>query len=236
MKKIVIGSLCVVMSLFAESIYATFDVVAKKSANVAFSSGGTVDIISVDIGSSVKKGEKLAVLNNNDIKALLNIRQTSLKYAKKDYDRQVKIKNIIDRAKFDKYENLYESAKAQVIYQQAILDKTILKAPFDGIVVSKEIESGDVVSGQQIKTAFKIQSIHKRKLILQFDQKYHSVVKVGDHYSYKVDGDEKLYVSKISKVYPSISMNNRKLKAEVEVEGFVVGLFGDGYILTPDDK
>ena len=26
----------------------------------------------------------------------------------------------------------YENAKAQLIYQQALLDKTLLKAPFDG--------------------------------------------------------------------------------------------------------
>mgnify|MGYP000695844682 CR=1 FL=1 len=39
--------------------------------------------------------------------------QSHLNFAKKDYDRQVKIKSIIDRAKFDNYENIYESAKAQ---------------------------------------------------------------------------------------------------------------------------
>lgn len=232
MKKILLASLLLVTSLFGESIYATFDVVAKKSANVAFSSGGIVNTIFVDIGSVVKVGDKLAVLNNKDVKAMLNIHQTSLKYAKKDYDRQEKIKNIIDKAKFDKYENVYESAKAQVIYQKAILEKTILQAPFDAVVISKEIESGDVVSGQQAKTAFKLQSIEKRKLILQFDQKYHKVVKIGDSFSYKLDGDDTKYTGIISKIYPYSNSKTRKIGAEVLTSGVLVGLFGDGYITS----
>ncbi|MEA3383885.1 MAG: biotin/lipoyl-binding protein, partial [Campylobacterota bacterium] len=178
-KKVLIG-LLLIGNLYAQSIYATFDVEAKNSANVAFSSSGIVDEVSVDIGVVVKKGDILATLKADDLKALLKVHNTTLKFAKKDFDRQVKIKNIIDEAKFDSYSQKYESAKAQVLYQKALLEKTILKAPFDAIVVSKELESGDVVSGQMIKTAFKVQSIQTRKLVLKFDQKYHSIVKVGD--------------------------------------------------------
>jgi len=232
MKKIVIGSFFCVISLFANSIYATFDVVAFKSVNVSFNSSGIVDKIYVDINSKVKKNAVLSYNHSEDIEALLNIHKTTLKYAKKDYDRQVKIKNIIDKAKFDSYENTYKSAQAQVKYQQAILDKTILKAPFEALVISKEIEEGDLVSAQQSKTAFTLQSIHKRKLILQFDQKHHGSVKTGDKYIYKVDGDSTEYSGVISKVYPSANVQTRKIKAEVLVDDIIVGLFGDGYITT----
>jgi len=231
-QKLLVGILLLGVNLFAQSIYATFDVSAKQSAHVAFSSSGIIDEVLVDVGSVVSKKDILATLDNKDSQALLHIHQTTLKYAKKDYDRQVKIKNIIDRAKFDKYENVYESAKAQVSYQKAILDKTILKAPFDAVVISKEVESGDVVSGQQAKTAFQLQSINERKLILQFDQKYHNNVKVGDSYSYKIDGDEKKYIGKIVKIYPYADTKTRKIKAEVITKNIIVGLFGDGYITT----
>jgi len=67
-------------------------------------------------------------------------------------------------------------------------------------------------------------------LILQFDQKYHSKVKVGDLYTYKLDGDTSEYSGIISKVYPYANTQTRKIKAEVLVDDIVVGLFGDGYI------
>jgi len=232
MKKIVLINILLVISLFGESIYATFDVTAQKSAHVAFSNSGIVNEIFADIGSIVTKGDTLATLNNDDVKAMLRIYETSLKYAKKDYDRQVKVKKIIDKAKFDKFENIYENAKAQVVYQKAILNKTILKAPFDAIVISKKIESGDLVTAQQGKTAFELQNINKRKLILQFDQKYHKSVKIGDTYSYKIDGDTSSYTGKIVKIYPYADTKTRKIKAEIFTENMIVGLFGDGYITT----
>ena len=235
-KKILWGLLLVVVSVQAQEVYATFTVEARKSANLAFTSSGTVDKVWVDISSVVKKGEVLAELQNHDLKAALNIATTALKYAKKDYERQLKVKKLLDASKFDSYAFKYENAKAQVIYQQALLDKTILKAPFDGIIIYKSIEEGDVVSGAMIRTVFKIQSKHERKIILSFDQKYWKIIKKGQLFHYQLDGDNQKYTGKISKIYPYADSGNRKIKAEVLVKDFIVGLFGEGYIEIPDTK
>ena len=218
--------------LQAQKIYATFDVVAQKSANLAFVSSGIVQKVNVDVGSVVKKGDILAILDNNDIKAMLDKTKIVLKFAKRELKRQEKIKNLIDASKYDKVLSNYENAKASYAYQQAIYEKTFLKAPFDGVIYDKAIEVGDAVSAMMLKTVFKIQSIHKRKLILEFDQKYHDIVKVGQTFKYKVDGDSKTYTGIISKVYPYANFNNRKIKAEVKAKDFTVGLFGDGYIIV----
>ena len=230
MKRLILSLWLIVASLRADDIYATFSVEAYKSANLAFSSGGIVKKVLVDITDEVKKGDIIAQLNNDDLKAMVEVSKTAVKYAKKDYDRQLKVKNIIDKSKFDQYAFKYENAVAQLKYQQALLDKTILKAPFDGIIFDKNVEVGDVVTGMNPKTIFKIQSKSKRKLILEFDQKYWQKVKVGDIFEYKIDGDSKKYTAKISKIYPIANSKNRKIKAEVEANNFTVGLFGDGYI------
>ena len=230
MKKIILGLWLVVSGLSADGIYATFTVQAKQSANLAFSSSGIVKKVLVEVTNEVKKGDTIAVLNNDDLKAMLEVSKTAVKYAKLDYDRQLKVKHMIDKSKFDKYAFKYENTKAQLAYQQSLLNKTILKAPFDGVIYDKLIEVGDVVSGQMIKTVFKIQSQTKQKLVLEFDQKYWQSVKVGQTFKYGVDGDSKIYEGKISKIYPFASSGNRKIKAEVEVDGFIVGLFGEGNI------
>ncbi len=236
MKKIFILLALLLVNLQAKEIYATFTVHADKSANLAFSSSGIVDSVKVDIGSVVKKGDILAKLQNDDYKASLNITQTTLKYAKKDYMRRQKVKSIIDQGEFDKYASKYADAKAALAYKQALLDKTILKAPFDGVIYDKAIEVGDAVSGAMIRTVFKIQSKSERKLLLAFDQKYWSDVKVGDKFSYKVDGSDKTYEGIIRKIYPTIDRKKRKIKAEVKAKDFIVGLFGDGTIITTEKK
>jgi RND family efflux transporter MFP subunit len=232
MKKIFLTLLTLVSLIHAQNIYATFDVVAAKSANLAFTASGIVQKVNVDIGSIVKKGDILAVLDNDDIKAMLDKTKIVLKFATRELKRQEKIKNLIDASKYDKVLSNYENAKASVAYQQALYEKTILKAPFDGIIYDKAIEVGDAVSGMMLKTVFKIQSLKERKLILEFDQKYHGIVKVGQTFKYKVDGDSKTYTGVISKVYPYANFDNRKIKAEVKAKDFTVGLFGDGYIIV----
>ena len=224
------------LSLHAEEIYATFTVEASQHADLAFTTTGTVEKVNVDVASVVKKGEILAELNNEDLKAALDIATIAMKYAKRDYERQVKVKTLVDASKFDSYAFKYEHAKAQTAYQQALLDKTQLKAPFDGVIYEKSVEVGDVVSGAMIRTVMKIQSLKERKLILSVDQKYWKVLKSGLVFRYKVDGDSSVYTGKISKVYPYANDANRKIRAEVEAEGFTPGLFGDGYIIVPDTK
>jgi len=219
-------------AIYAEEIYATFQVQADKSAELAFSSSGIVNKVNIDVGSVVKKDDVLASLENSDLKATLESAEVAEKYAKKDFERQEKVKQVIDQAQFDQYAFKYENAKAQAAYQKALFDKTVLKAPFDGVIFEKIVEEGDVVSGAMIRTILKIQSLHERKLVLTFDQKYHTAVKVGDLFKYKVDGDNNLYEGKITKIYPALDIDKRKVIAEVEAKDLMVGLFGEGTIFT----
>ncbi len=250
MRKIIFTLIALVASLSASEIYATFNIQADKSANLAFYTGGIVNKIYVDVSSDVKKGDKLIELQNDDLKAALRMAKASLddakltlKFAKKDYERQLLIKDLIDEAKFDQYLLTYERTKiavaqsqANLAYQQSLLDRTILLAPFDGVIFERSVEVGDVVSGMMLRTIFKIQSKEMRKLILEFDQKYWKVVKVGDEVRYTVNGDSNTYKGKISKLYPDANSNNAKMQAEVRATNFVVGLFGEGYIAVAKKK
>lgn len=233
MKKIVF-LVFVLLQLNAEEIYATFDVEADQSASLAFSSSGIIGDMNVDIGSEVKKNELLAELINDDIKAMVEVSTVALKYAKSDYERQEKVKQHINESLFDSFAFRYDNAKVQLQYQKTLLDKTYLRAPFDGVITAKKVEIGDVVSGQMITEVFDIQSLKERKLVLKFDQKYHKIVKVGDSFKYKVDGDDTVYTGAIYKIYPTIDSRSRKMLAEVKAENFPVGLFGDGYITAAE--
>ena len=236
MSKILLGLISLIFTLNAAEVYATFDVTAQKDARLAFDAGGITKKVNYDVASSVKKDAVLASLQNDDMRASLERAKITLKFAKKDYERQLKVRNLIDAGKFDQYAYRYENAKNEVVFAQANYDKTFLRAPFDGVIYEKDIEVGDTLSGMMLKTVFKIQSKNKRKLILEFDQKYHNSVKAGQMFSYVVDGDSKKYKGVISKVYPYANSGNRKIKAEVKANNFVPGLFGEGYIQIPDTK
>jgi len=234
--KIILSVWFLTISIQAQEVYATFNVEAKRSANLAFTSSGIVKHVLVEVSSEVKEGEVLAKLQNDDLKAALYIATTALKYAEKAYERQKKVKKLVDASYFDSFAFKYENAKAQLKYQQALLDKTILKAPFDAVIFEKSVEVGDVVSAAMIRTILKVQSKQMRKLVLEFDQKYWKNIELGQTFYYRIDGDSEKYKGEISKIYPSANSGNRKIRAEVEVKDFVVGLFGEGYIIIPEEK
>ncbi|TKI69727.1 efflux RND transporter periplasmic adaptor subunit [Sulfurimonas crateris] len=246
MIKILFGVLFSLLSLNAQDVYANFFVEPLKDAALAFHAGGIVKEVRAEVSSSVKKGDLLAVLANDDIKALLDVAKAELanaeveyKYAARDYERQQKVRHLIDEARFDIYALAYEKsktalelAKANLTYREALYKKSMLYAPFEGVVYEKSVEIGDVVTEMAPKVVLKLQSRVERKLVLEFDQKYWQDVKIGQSFRYKVDGDEKEHRGVITKLYPHVDKQSRKLHAEVEVKGFAAGLFGDGYIET----
>ena len=234
-------------TLRAESIYATFDVVAQQRAELSLTASGIIAEIDVEVGSKVKKGDVLLRLDNKDMqeavalaKARLALAKIDLKYAKRNYERFAKVKNVIDEGEFDKYASAYEKAKSavqeakvNVAYKQALLDKTVLKAPFDGVIYDKPVEVGDVVSGAMVKILLRLQSAEAMKLRLEVDQKYWRVLKPGLPFHYRIDGDPHLREGRLSLVYPYADSANRKIIAEVPAKGIVPGLFGEGEIEAP---
>jgi RND family efflux transporter MFP subunit len=231
MKKILL-ILFIVNLLKAEDVYATFDVRAEYEATIAFSSSGIIEKIHVKEGNAIKQNEIIATLENSDAKAMVEQAKVKLKYAKKDLDRQYQVKKYLDQARIDNYEKLYESAKAEFDYQNALYEKTILRAPFDGTITSKLVEIGDVVSGQMITKAFEIASLDDIKLVLTFDSRHYDEVKIGSIFKYKIDGSEQEYIGTIEHIYPAVDSATNKITAEVKVEGFPIGLFGAGYIVV----
>ena len=67
MKRLLFVLVFLFASAQAENVYATFNVLPNKSADTAFYSNGVVEKIYVDINSKVKKGQKLAELQNTDL-------------------------------------------------------------------------------------------------------------------------------------------------------------------------
>ena len=65
MKKLLFSIVMVVTAIYAEEVYATFQVEAEKSAELAFSSSGIVEKVHVEVGRAGKKEDVLATLENS---------------------------------------------------------------------------------------------------------------------------------------------------------------------------
>ena len=230
------------MSAMAQDIYATFNVRADKSANLVLAASGLIKTIHADVGDKVKKGQILLELDSDDLRTSIVLAQkkvelseVNLRFAKKSYERYLKVKEVVDESEFDKYVSAYErakidlaKAKANLKYKRALLAKTRLRAPFSGTISAKMVEVGDGVSAAMMPTLFTLVTLQKQKLIVLIDEKYWRQVKVGQTFTYSMDGSQKKFTTKVSKIYPSIDPKRRAMTLEMPVKGLKVGLFGHG--------
>ena len=229
MKKILyIGLLCA--HLWGEDVYAIFNAEAVKDANLKLATSGIVTNMFVDVDSEVKKDDLLLTLFSYDIESQMRSTEQQYLFAKKQYERYNRSGGAVDKNTLDKYYFEYKKLEADYAYQKAMLSKTQLKAPFDGIIASKDIELGDGVNANGTNP-FRIIS-KEVKLVLEFDFKYASKVKVGDTFDFQIDGRKDKLSATISKIYPTASTTSRKVKAEAMVKDVIPGTFGDGYIRT----
>jgi len=142
---------------------------ATDSSNLSFEVNGIVDTVLVDIGSRVKKGQPLAVLDKEPykldmdaVRAELTAAKAQVVSTKEAYDRQKRVysqgagaKSRLERAKYN-----YEAARSQVKYQTAKLnlskrnlDKTTLTAPYDGYIAWRSVQPHEEIKvGQTVLT------------------------------------------------------------------------------------
>lgn len=231
MKKILITTLLMFQALLAGEVYATFDVVSEKSSELGLSISGVVGSLNVDVGDKVKKGDLLLALSNAQEKNEFEVARKNAEHSVKTYDRYAKISDVIDKEKMENYLYDQDIQLLNAQNREIIFKKTELRAPYDLVVTKKMTELGDIVLGSQTKL-LTVASTHDVKLVLKMDEKYWNNVKVGQKFTYKVDGSDKKYEGVISKIYPTILPSTREMQAEVKAVDLMPGLFGNGMIVA----
>ena len=229
MKKVFIATLLMFQALIAGEVYATFDVVSEKNSELGLSISGVVGALHVEVGSKVKKGDLLLSLNNSQEKNEFEIARKNAEHSLKTYERYAKIADVIDKEKMENYTYDRDINLLNAHNKELIFKKTELRAPYDLVVTQKNTELGNIVLGSQTKL-LTVATTHDVKLVLKFDEKYWTKIKVGQKFTYKVDGSDKKYEGVISKIYPTILTSTREMQAEVKAVDLMPGLFGNGTI------
>ena len=229
MKKIFVIMLFMIHALYAEDIYATFDVESQKESELGLSVSGIVSTLNVNIGDKLKKGDLILSLNNAQERNEYEIARKNAEHSAKTYARYAKISDVIDKERMENY--LYDKDITQLNAKnkEIILDKTELRAPYDLVITKKNIDLGAIVLASQTKLIDVI-ALDDVKLVLKFDEKYWQKVKIGQTFFYKVDGSDKNYEGVITKIYPIVLKETRQMQAEVKAVNLMPGLFGNGTI------
>lgn len=127
---------------------ATGYLVASRQSKITPKISGKVVRLNFDVGSEVKKGDVLAVLESSSLRAQLDEARAAESEAARDYARQNALwrQGIASRALFDSAEAQLTAARARVEQVEISMQDMIVRAPFDGTVATKNTEVGEVIS------------------------------------------------------------------------------------------
>ena len=118
---------------------------AVRSATIAPLISGTVAEVRVGLGSSVRAGDVLVRLSAREINARLEQTRAVAVLAKRERDRAIPLKNLgaISVAQYDAAISQWDVAQARQAEASTLADRTILRAPFAGVVTAKLANVGD---------------------------------------------------------------------------------------------
>ena len=137
-------------------------VVAQRKAAVASKGTGRLVYLGVVEGDRVRAGQVIARIEDADVKAQLAQAQANLEVSRADLrdaenslarERFLLDSGFTSRASFDAAQARYERVKAGIAVAQATvqaaqvaLENTVIRAPFDGTVLTKNADVGEVVA------------------------------------------------------------------------------------------
>jgi RND family efflux transporter MFP subunit len=127
---------------------ATGYVEAERKADLSPKITSRITELNVTEGSRVRKGDVIATLDRTDLEAQLAEAEAGWINAKAELDRQQSLfdRDLAPRAALDGAVATERSTRARVQYVKALMDYTIIRAPFSGVVTAKRAFVGEAVS------------------------------------------------------------------------------------------
>jgi RND family efflux transporter MFP subunit len=143
-------------------LVATGYVVARVKAAVASKATGQLEVLNVEEGDQVKRGAVIAIIENDDVHADLSRARAQVEVARAeslgavlDYNRKSELlpsgsttQEVVDAAEA-RYKAALANlgvANAGVEYASVAYENTFIRAPFDGTVLTKDADVGEMVA------------------------------------------------------------------------------------------
>lgn len=119
----------------------------ESSASLSFQAAGSIRQVYVSDGMSVKKDQKLAELDPVSLKNAHDAALSTLQQAKDAYKRyeQLHKKGSLTEIQWTEVQTKLQQASAMEGIARKNLENAVLKAPFNGIIADKTIETGVTV-------------------------------------------------------------------------------------------
>jgi membrane fusion protein (multidrug efflux system) len=203
----------------SSKIEANGTVVANEYVELHPEVSGRLTYLNVPEGAYIQQGTVLAKIYDADLQAQLSKSKVELELAQKNEERLRKLLNIngVNQADYDNALNTVNGYKADIQYTEALLAKTVLKAPFSGVLGLRQVSPGAYVTTANILAT--LQQVDKVKIDFTIPEQYASLIKKGGTVAVATDAIKQTNLNAtIIATEPQINQNTRNLKVRAILE------------------
>lgn len=204
-------------TIFTHYIDIQGNVDTKQNLIIYPEYSGVLSQVYVKSGQKVNKGQILARIDDGGLSNQLSQMETQAALAKTTFERQKNLwdKKIGSEIQYLQAKTNYESQMKSVAQMRAQLAKTVVKAPFSGIIDEVITEKGQVVGpGQQL---MRIVNLSDMYVSANVPESFIGKIKVGAIVDVQVKSTGKMYQGKVRQIGNYINPNNRNFSIEVAV-------------------
>jgi membrane fusion protein (multidrug efflux system) len=196
----------------SNNVYTTGSILANEEVEIRSEVSGKIVKILFNEGGYVKKGDLLVKINDADLQAQLRKAESKVKLIEDREARQKQLaqNQMISQEDYESTLNDLQASKAEYDLIKAQIDKTEIKAPFNGVIGLREVSEGTFVTTSTLIA--RLQNLSNLKIDFSIPQKYASLVKIGDEIVFRLSGSDYQYKAKIYAIEPKIDPSTRTLK------------------------
>lgn len=195
------------------TVEANGTVVANEYVELHPEVAGRITYLNIPDGSYVKQGTVIAKINDADLQAQLAKSKVALDLAVKTEERLRKLLSVqgINQADYDAALNSVNGYKADIQYTQSLIDKTVLRAPFSGVLGLRQVSLGAFVSTTTLLAT--LQQLDRIKIDFVIPELYGPLIQKGKTVDVQLDGAKPVKVkATVIATEPQVSQNTRNLK------------------------
>lgn len=191
----------------------------NETATIRPEISGLIRSIHFQEGQHVKKGDLLAKLDDAELQALLAQTKSRHELAKLNLERAENLRQTQSntQADVDRARSEFAAALAEIDLLAVRLARTEVRAPFDGIVESRNLSPGDYVNPQAVITT--VNDLSRIKVEFQVPERYLAKVKRGTRFTVKATASDVNLVTD-GEVYFVNSVIDRQTRSS-EVKGLL---------------
>lgn len=194
---------------FENNILSTGTILPNEQVELRSEIAGRVTGINFKEDSPVKKGQVLVTIYDRDIRAQLSKLSSQLKLAQEDEARKSKLKEIkgISQEEYDRAASLVLTLKADEQLLLSQLEKTEIRAPFNGVIGLRHISEGGYISPNTLIA--NMLELNPVKVEFSIPEKYAGQIKKGTKITFSIAGSDRKYQGTVYAAATSIDLNTR---------------------------